>query len=136
MLNAEKNSRAPDFVFLAHIVDVSSCMHNPFTLRTFTSIPYRFRFFLIPFWPIAITSLILMWLWSKVFLVTFYNLRGRLHQTWAVPRFGFQVSLKNLYHFTTLTINNLLKNINTKKVFLSLFSFVIFFFAVFLAICC
>ncbi|XP_054822250.1 very-long-chain aldehyde decarbonylase GL1-1-like [Prosopis cineraria] len=92
-LNSRKNSRVPDFVFLAHIVDVSSCMHVQFALRTFTSIPYRFRFFLIPFWPIALTSLILMWLWSKTFLVTFYNLRGRLHQTWAVPRFGFQYFL-------------------------------------------
>ncbi|KAI9117282.1 hypothetical protein K1719_011448 [Acacia pycnantha] len=92
-LNSRKNSRVPDFVFLVHIVDVSSSMHVQFTLRTFTSLPYRFRFFLIPFFPIALTSLILMWLWSKTFLVTFYYLRGRLHQTWAVPRFGFQYFL-------------------------------------------
>ncbi|XP_028773645.1 very-long-chain aldehyde decarbonylase GL1-1-like, partial [Neltuma alba] len=92
-LNSRKNSRVPDFVFLVHIVDVSSSTHVQFALRTFASLPYRFRFFLIPFLPIALTSLILMWLLSKTFLVTFYNLRGRLHQTWAVPRFGFQYFL-------------------------------------------
>lgn len=46
--------------------------------------------------------MLLMWAWSKTFLVTFYNLRGRLHQTWAVPRFGFQYFLP----FATEGINN------------------------------
>ncbi|KAG4938648.1 hypothetical protein JHK86_044789 [Glycine max] len=31
-----------------------------------------------------------MWAWSKTFLVSFYYRRGRLHQTWVVPRCGFQ----------------------------------------------
>ncbi|CAL0304950.1 unnamed protein product [Lupinus luteus] len=92
-LSLGRPSRVPDFVFLAHIVDITSCMHVQFCLRSFSSLPFRTRFFLIPFWPIALISLLAMWIWSKTFLVSFYYLRGRLHQTWAVPRFGFQYFL-------------------------------------------
>ena len=28
----------------------------------------------------------------KTFVVSFYYLRGHLHQTWSVPRYGFQVN--------------------------------------------
>ncbi|CAL0307050.1 unnamed protein product [Lupinus luteus] len=87
------NSRVPDFVFLAHIVDVTSCMHVPFCLRSFSSLPYTTRFFLIPCWPIAFIVLLAMWVWSKVFLLSFYCLKARLHQTWVVPRCGFQYFL-------------------------------------------
>lgn len=45
--------------------------------------------------------MLVMWGWSKTFLVSFYNLRGRLHQTWVVPRFGFQYFLP----FATKGIN-------------------------------
>ncbi|XP_020988630.1 very-long-chain aldehyde decarbonylase CER3 [Arachis duranensis] len=87
------NCRVPDFVFLAHIVDVSSCMHIQFYLRSFASLPYRTRFFLVPSWPFALLVLLAMWVWSKTFVVSFYYLRDRLHQTWVVPRCGFMVSL-------------------------------------------
>ncbi|KAJ6759260.1 VERY-LONG-CHAIN ALDEHYDE DECARBONYLASE CER3 [Salix koriyanagi] len=51
--NAGKYSKTvPDFVFLAHVVDVTSSMHAPFVIRS-----------------------------------------GRLHETWSVPRFGFQYFL-------------------------------------------
>lgn len=92
LINAGKNGRVPDFVFLAHVVDVTSSMHVPFVLRSLASLPFKTRLIYVPFWPTALASLLAMWAWSKTFLVAFYNLRGRLHQTWAVPRFGFQVS--------------------------------------------
>ena len=94
-LDAGNASRVPDFVFLAHVVDVTSSMHVPFCLRSFGSLPFRTRFFLIPFWPVALIVLLAMWVWSKTFLVSFYYLRGRLHQTWVVPRCGFQVGVYN-----------------------------------------
>ncbi|KAF3452866.1 hypothetical protein FNV43_RR03299 [Rhamnella rubrinervis] len=92
-LNADKNSKAPDFVFLAHVVDISSSMHVPFVFRSFSSLPFTMRLFLVPIWPVTFMVMLGMWAWSKTFLVTFYNLRGRLHQTWVVPRFGFQYFL-------------------------------------------
>ncbi|XP_076909567.1 very-long-chain aldehyde decarbonylase CER3-like [Bidens hawaiensis] len=92
-LDAGKSSRVPDFVFLAHVVDVSSALHVPFVIRSFATTPYRARLFLLPQWPFALISILVMWARSKTFLLSFYKLRGRLHQTWVVPRCGFQYFL-------------------------------------------
>ncbi|OIS97283.1 protein eceriferum 3 [Nicotiana attenuata] len=97
-----KNGRVPDFVFLAHVVDLTSAMHVPFLFRSFGSKPFSTRLFLLPLLPIAFVVMLVMWAYSKVFLNTFYNLRGRLHQTWVVPRFGFQYFLP----FAAEGINN------------------------------
>ncbi|XP_010914063.1 very-long-chain aldehyde decarbonylase GL1-1 isoform X2 [Elaeis guineensis] len=92
-INEGKNDEVPDFVFLAHVVDVSSSIHVPFICRTFGSMPYSFKPFLLVIWPAAFLTMLVMWAWSKTFLVSFYKLRGRLHQIWAVPRYGFQYFL-------------------------------------------
>ncbi|CAM9001912.1 unnamed protein product [Rhodiola kirilowii] len=88
-----ENSRVPDFVFLAHVVDLTSSMHAPFVLRSYASKPYKVHLLLLPFLPVAFLIMLAMWVWSKVMLVSFYKLRGNLHQTWVVPRFGFQYFL-------------------------------------------
>lgn len=85
-----KNDGVPEFVFLAHVVDIMSSMHVPFVLRSISSVPFENRLILLPFWPVALVYMLLMWCCSKTFLVSFYYLRGRLHQTWSVPRHGFQ----------------------------------------------
>ncbi|KAK3435527.1 very-long-chain aldehyde decarbonylase CER3 [Eucalyptus grandis] len=94
-INAECGKRRviPDFVFLAHVVDLTSSMHAPFVYRSLASLPYTTPFFMLPFLPIAFMVMLAMWAWAKTFVVSFYNLRGRLHHTWAVPRFGFQYFL-------------------------------------------
>ncbi|KAL7228047.1 hypothetical protein ACSBR1_022843 [Camellia fascicularis] len=93
LLNSGKNWRVPDFVFLAHVVDITASLHSQFVFRSFASKPFRTRIFLLPIWPLAFTVMLVMWAKSKTFSVSFYNLRGRLHHTWAVPRFGFQYFL-------------------------------------------
>ncbi|KAL6874124.1 hypothetical protein ACP4OV_014206 [Aristida adscensionis] len=85
-----KNDRVPDFVFLVHVVDVTSSMHVPFGFRSCSSLPFATRLVLLPLWPLAFAFMVLQWLCSKTFTVSFYYLRGRLHQTWSVPRYGFQ----------------------------------------------
>ncbi|WCJ30188.1 Very-long-chain aldehyde decarbonylase GL1-1 [Euphorbia peplus] len=91
--SSEKKSRVPDFVFLAHVVDVLSSMHAPFVDRAFASLPYTPRLFLVPGWGGAFLVMLVMWAKAKTFFISFYNLRGRFHATWAVPRFGFQYFL-------------------------------------------
>uniref|UniRef100_A0A2P2Q447 Protein ECERIFERUM 3 n=1 Tax=Rhizophora mucronata TaxID=61149 RepID=A0A2P2Q447_RHIMU len=91
--NAGKYGRVADFVFLAHVVDVTCSLHVPFVIRAFASLPYSTRLFLLPLWPGAFVVMLMMWACAKTFLVSFYNLRGRLHHTWAVPRYGFQYFL-------------------------------------------
>ncbi|KAG8075100.1 hypothetical protein GUJ93_ZPchr0006g43417 [Zizania palustris] len=85
-----KNHRVPEFVFLAHVVDVVSSMHVPFAFRSCSSLPFATHLVLLPLWPVAFGFMLLQWFCSKTFTVSFYYLRGRLHQTWSVPRYGFQ----------------------------------------------
>uniref|UniRef100_A0A0D3GJE0 aldehyde oxygenase (deformylating) n=1 Tax=Oryza barthii TaxID=65489 RepID=A0A0D3GJE0_9ORYZ len=85
-----KNHRVPDFVFLVHVVDVVSSMHVPFAFRACSSLPFATHLVLLPLWPIAFGFMLLQWFCSKTFTVSFYKLRGFLHQTWSVPRYGFQ----------------------------------------------
>lgn len=92
-LDAGKNLVVPDFVFLAHAVDMSTSMHQPYIFRSFASIPYKFMFFQIPYLVVAFVVMLLMWAKSKVYVSSFYNLRGCLHQMWVVPRYGFQYFL-------------------------------------------
>ncbi|KAL7586819.1 hypothetical protein Lser_V15G38053 [Lactuca serriola] len=92
-LDAGKSTRVPDFVFLAHVVDMRSSLHVPFVFRSFASLPYNPRLFLLPIFPSTFIVMLVMWAKSKTFLLSFYNLRGKLHQTWVVPRFGFQYFL-------------------------------------------
>ncbi|XP_028775434.1 very-long-chain aldehyde decarbonylase CER3 [Neltuma alba] len=92
-LSSGENGKVPDFVFLAHGVDVASSLHSAFVFRSFASLPYTMRIFLLPQWPIALMVILVMWAFSKTYLHSFYHLRGRLHQTWAVPRIGFQYFL-------------------------------------------
>ncbi|RZS12719.1 hypothetical protein BHM03_00044198 [Ensete ventricosum] len=92
--HAGKNDRVPDFVFLAHVVDIFSSVHVPFVLRSASSMPFFTNPLLFFLWPLAFFSMLVMWALSKTFLLSFYNLRGRLHQTWVVPRFGFQVVVR------------------------------------------
>ncbi|PIA46084.1 hypothetical protein AQUCO_01600391v1 [Aquilegia coerulea] len=88
-----ENTKEPDFVFLMHCVDVISSIHVPFVLRSFVSLPYTTRLFLFPLWPLAFATTMLLWMFGKAFLVMGYTLRGRVHQSWCVPRYGFQYFL-------------------------------------------
>nr|GLL29985.1 protein ECERIFERUM 3-like [Ipomoea trifida] len=89
-ISTRTSQRAPDFVFLAHIVDIMLALHAAFVFRSFGSIPFTTRLFLLLLWPGVIMAMLIMWLNCKTFLSSFYNLRGRVHQTWVIPRFGFQ----------------------------------------------
>ncbi|XP_031478997.1 very-long-chain aldehyde decarbonylase CER3-like isoform X2 [Nymphaea colorata] len=92
-IRAGEEVRVPDFVFLVHIIDVHSSIHVPFLFRSFSSKAFQTNLLVLPFWPIALVVLQLMWAWAKPFMVTFYCLRNRLIHTWTVPRYGFQYFL-------------------------------------------
>ncbi|KAK3156162.1 hypothetical protein QOZ80_2AG0103620 [Eleusine coracana subsp. coracana] len=106
--DGERAMPAPEFVFLAHVVDIMSSMHVPFALRSLSATPFANHFILLPFWPVAFGFMLLMWCCSKTFVVSFYYLRGHLHQMWTVPRYGFQYFLpaakKGINHQIELAI--------------------------------
>uniref|UniRef100_A0A0D6QT27 Uncharacterized protein n=1 Tax=Araucaria cunninghamii TaxID=56994 RepID=A0A0D6QT27_ARACU len=92
-LRAGQVDRVPDFVFLGHTVDMISTLHARFLQRGFSSTPFVAHYCLWPFWPLVIPGMFLVWIWGKTLVYTGHMLRGRLHQTWVVPRFGFQYFL-------------------------------------------
>ncbi|KAK8919419.1 Protein ECERIFERUM 3 [Platanthera zijinensis] len=92
-ISSGKNIQVPDFVFLAHVVDVGSSLHVPFVFRSFSATAFRVVPHILLFWPGGFFTMLMMWGWSKTFLLSFYNLHGRLHQYWVVPRYGFQYFL-------------------------------------------
>ncbi|ONK81933.1 uncharacterized protein A4U43_C01F34410 [Asparagus officinalis] len=92
-VSSGKNDQAPDFVFLAHIVDMFHSMHAPIVFRSVASIPFFIQPFMFFLLPLGMTMMLLMWAWSKTFVLAFYNLRGKLHQIWLVPRHGFHYFL-------------------------------------------
>ncbi|ONK70507.1 uncharacterized protein A4U43_C05F34420 [Asparagus officinalis] len=92
-ISSAKDDQVPAFVFLAHVVDVAFSLHSPFILRSFSSSPFSVRLWILLLWPGAFIIMLFMWAFSKTFLLSFYNIRGRLHQTWLVPRYGFQYFL-------------------------------------------
>ncbi|KAI3763250.1 hypothetical protein L1987_53704 [Smallanthus sonchifolius] len=91
--NEAKKAKVPEFVFLAHGVDIMSSMHVPFVFRSSSSLPFTTKLFLFPMWPFALLVVLIMWAKSKPFLLTFCHLRGKLFQSWIVPRFGFMYFL-------------------------------------------
>ncbi|PWA58723.1 fatty acid hydroxylase, NAD(P)-binding domain, Uncharacterized domain Wax2 [Artemisia annua] len=89
----DNKTKAPEFVFLAHGVDIISSMHNPFMLRSLNSRPYATAPILFPLWPFALVAVMIIWATSKPFCLSFFNLRGHLLQSWVVPRWGFMYFL-------------------------------------------
>ncbi|GJY72965.1 eceriferum 3-like protein [Tanacetum coccineum] len=92
-LGLGKKAKAPEFVFLAHGVDIIASMHAPFMFRSLNSWPYATPPILFPLWPFALVAVMVIWATSKPFTASFFNLRGYLLQTWTVPRWGFMYFL-------------------------------------------
>ncbi|GJR90618.1 eceriferum 3-like protein [Tanacetum coccineum] len=88
-----KKAKAPEFVFLAHGVNVMASMQVPFIFRSLSSRPYATTLVFFPLWPLAFLTTMIMWVISKPFCLTFFHLRGYLLQSWVVPRFGFMYFL-------------------------------------------
>ncbi|KAH9330263.1 hypothetical protein KI387_002371, partial [Taxus chinensis] len=102
---AGQGDRVPDYVFLAHIVDILSSLHVRFLLRGFTGTPFASWWFLWPFWPVIIPFIFTLWIRAKTFVNTGHILKGCLNQTWIIPRYGFQYFLP----FAQKGINNLIE---------------------------
>ncbi|KAE8718769.1 Protein ECERIFERUM 3 [Hibiscus syriacus] len=66
--DSAKNGRVPDFVILAHGVDITSAMHAPFVFQSFSALPFTTRIVLLPLWYLAFVIMLAMWGWSKGFL--------------------------------------------------------------------
>lgn len=92
MLLAGRKEQIPQFVFLAHCIDLCSSLHVSFMFRTLAAQPYTSKWYLWPCLPVVTCIMIAMWIWAGVFVAYSYVLDNISAQTWVVPRFGFQVT--------------------------------------------
>nr|XP_043637396.1 very-long-chain aldehyde decarbonylase CER3-like [Erigeron canadensis] len=88
-----KKAKAPEFVFLVHGVDIKSSTHVPLFFRSLSSWPYNTNIIHLLLWPASFLAALIMWAKSKTWLLAFFHLRGKLLQTWIVPRCGFMYFL-------------------------------------------
>ncbi|CAM6092883.1 unnamed protein product [Calypogeia fissa] len=89
-LRQGRKEQIPQFVFLAHCIDLCSSLHVSFMFRTLAAHPYTAKWYLWPFVPFSASVMILMWIWAGVFVAYQYTLDNISAQTWVVPRYGFQ----------------------------------------------
>lgn len=88
---AERPEEIPDFVFLAHCIDVLSSLHVSFCIRTLAAYPYVCHWFLWFMWPVTTFALFFFWTWGQTFVAYKYYLNKLRCMTWVIPRHGFQV---------------------------------------------
>ncbi|KAG0623686.1 hypothetical protein M758_3G193600 [Ceratodon purpureus] len=96
----------PDFVFLAHCIDVLSSLHVSFCIRTLAANPYVCHYFIWWMWPFTLFFLNIFWYFGQTFVADAYNLKLLKCMTWVIPRHGFQYFLP----FGLDTINNHIEN--------------------------
>ncbi|XP_063936235.1 very-long-chain aldehyde decarbonylase CER3-like [Daucus carota subsp. sativus] len=65
---AGARGRIPDFVFLAHGLEVASSVHVPFIFRSFSSNPFPKKVFLLLLWPFSLVVALTIWAFSCEFL--------------------------------------------------------------------
>jgi hypothetical protein len=98
--------KVPDFVFLAHCIDVLQSLHVSFCVRTLAAKPYVCHWFIWWLWGPTLMVLPSFWMWGKSFVSDTYRLKKLRCMTWVVPRHGFHFFLP----FGLESINNHIEN--------------------------
>ncbi|CAK9260814.1 unnamed protein product [Sphagnum jensenii] len=96
-LRKGREEEIPNFVFLAHCIDVLTSLHAPFCIRTLAAYPFTAHWFLWLLWLPLIPILIVFWLCGQTFLASQYILDHLNCNTWVIPRHGFQYFLALYY---------------------------------------
>lgn len=86
----EGKEEQPDVVHLTHLTTLQSIYHLRVGFASLASKPYnpKIPFFLL--WPLAWISIIFMWI-NDSFTLERNSFKNVKMQTWAIPRFQFQV---------------------------------------------
>ncbi|KAG0556124.1 hypothetical protein KC19_11G028000 [Ceratodon purpureus] len=83
----------PEFVFLAHCIDLLSSLQVSFMFRTLAAHPYEWHWFLWPFLLPGLCILCMFWIFADTFVAHKYCLYKLRCMAWVVPRHGFQYFL-------------------------------------------
>jgi hypothetical protein len=83
----------PDFIFLAHCIDVLTSLHVSFCIRTLAAYPFTPHWFLWLLWLPTLICLFPFWMWAQTFVAYQYILDNLNCVTCVIPRHGFQVKI-------------------------------------------
>ncbi|KAL3694776.1 hypothetical protein R1sor_008427 [Riccia sorocarpa] len=84
-----------DSVFLAHGTELLSLFHLSFGIPSFAAQPYKAKWYLLPLWPLTVPIMLALWAFGHPFVADTYSLEDKNSQTWIIPRYSFQYSMKS-----------------------------------------
>lgn len=82
---------ALDVVHLTHLTALQSIYHLRLGFPSLASKPYKSKWYMLTLWPISWVSMVLAWLYGSPLTVERNILKKLRMQTWAIPRYNFQV---------------------------------------------
>ncbi|KAL5560637.1 hypothetical protein UlMin_036848 [Ulmus minor] len=101
----KRGQEAPDVVHLTHLTTLDSIYHLQVGFANFASKPYKSKWYLWLMWPVTLWSLVFTWVYSRMFVVERHRFDKLRLQTWAIPKYTKQYSLK----WQNSSINNLIE---------------------------
>lgn len=110
----KKKEDLPDVVHLTHMTTPKSIYHMQIGFAAMASRPYSSKWYLWLMWPVTAWSMILAMLYGRTFVVERHTFDKLIIQTWAIPKYKKQVSIKliaNHNHITIKTTNNSIQNL-------------------------
>ena len=83
-------------VHLSHPTALQSIYHLRLGFPSLASKPYKSKWYMLMLWPISWLSMVLAWIYGSSITVERNSLKKLRMQTWAIPRYNFQV--RNFIH--------------------------------------
>ena len=89
----EGRKEMTDVVHLTHPTTLHSIYHLRLGFASLASKPYASKWYLWIMWPVTWASMLLTWIFGSTFTVEKNKLDKLKMQTWAIPRYSFQVCM-------------------------------------------
>ena len=88
----KRKEEVADVVHLTHLTTPESIYHLRLGFATLASRPHSSTWYLCLLSPVTVASMLLMWIYGRPFVVERNKIDELKMQTWAIPKFQFQVT--------------------------------------------
>ncbi|KAL8227926.1 hypothetical protein R6Q57_015510 [Mikania cordata] len=86
----ERKDESPNVVYLTHLTTPESIYHMRLGFASLASKPYSTKWYLRLLWPVTMWSMIITWIYGKIFVVERNVFKKLIVQTWAIPKYKIQ----------------------------------------------
>jgi aldehyde decarbonylase len=87
----KRAAESVDVVHLTHLTTPDSIYHLRLGFGSLASMPYASKCYLYLLWPLTFLSVTVTWLYGRTFVVERHRFDQLRLQTWAIPKYNFQV---------------------------------------------